>query len=117
MYMCREHYLFTLSALFENDKINSQKQGWYVAKILRGKRFYKGHRDIVDKASYHFKNASISLKMYLKSLKILDKASISLKNYSKIIEIFIKAPHFKTNASMSLEILSKSRVILVKFSY
>jgi hypothetical protein len=29
-----------------------------------------------EKASYHFKKASIPLKMYLKSLAILEKASI-----------------------------------------
>jgi hypothetical protein len=49
--------------------------------------FYKGHRDIVKKAS-------IPLKMSLKSLAILEKAVISLKKSSKIIKIFIKAPHF-----------------------
>jgi hypothetical protein len=41
--------------------------------------------------------ASIPLKMYLKSLTILEKtsqSSISLKMSSKIIEIFIKAPRF-----------------------
>jgi hypothetical protein len=38
--------------------------------------------------------ASISLKMYLKSIAILEKASISLKKFSKIIEIFTKASHF-----------------------
>jgi hypothetical protein len=37
-------------------------------KILRGNRFYKGHRDIAGKASHHFKKVSISLKMYLKNL-------------------------------------------------
>jgi hypothetical protein len=40
------------------------------------------------------KNASIPLKMYLKSLVILENASISLKKSSKIIKIFIKAPNF-----------------------
>jgi hypothetical protein len=55
---------------------------------------YKGHRDIAEKASHHFKKASIPLKMYLKILEILEKASISLKESSKIVKIFIKAPHF-----------------------
>jgi hypothetical protein len=63
-------------------------------KSLRGNRFYKGHRDIVKKASHHFKKDSIPLKMCIKSLAILEKASISLKKSSKIIKIFIKAPHF-----------------------
>jgi hypothetical protein len=35
--------------------------------------FYKGHRDIAEKASHYFQKASISLKMYLKSLTILEK--------------------------------------------
>jgi hypothetical protein len=55
-------------------------------KSLRGNRFYKRHRDIAEKASHHFKKASILLKMYLKSLNFSEK-------FSKIIEIFIKAPH------------------------
>jgi hypothetical protein len=63
-------------------------------KNLRGNRFYKGNRDIAEKASYHFKKAAVPLKMYLKSLAILEKTSISVKNYSIIIEIFIKAQHF-----------------------
>jgi hypothetical protein len=50
-----------------------------------GNRFYKGHSDIVEKASNHFEKASIPLKMYLKRLVILEKASISLKISSKII--------------------------------
>jgi hypothetical protein len=37
-------------------------------KSLRGNMFYKGHRDIAEKASHHFKKAPIPLKMYLKSL-------------------------------------------------
>jgi hypothetical protein len=49
------------------------------AKSLRGNWFYKGHRDIAGTASHHFKKASFSLKMYLKSLTIFEKASISLK--------------------------------------
>jgi hypothetical protein len=53
-------------------------------KSIRGNRFYKGHKEIAEKAS-------IPLKMYL---KILEKASISQKKSSKIIEVFIKAPHF-----------------------
>jgi hypothetical protein len=48
----------------------------------------------VEKVSHHFKNASIPLKMYLKSIEILEKDSISLKKPSKIIEIFKKALHF-----------------------
>jgi hypothetical protein len=42
----------------------------------------------------NFKNASIPLKMYLKSLTILVKASMSLKKSSELIEIFKKAPNF-----------------------
>jgi hypothetical protein len=33
-------------------------------KKLRGNRFYKGHKDIAEKASHHFRNASIPLKMH-----------------------------------------------------
>jgi hypothetical protein len=47
-------------------------------KSLRGNRFYKGHRDIEEKASQHFKKASIPLKMYLKSFAIPAKVSIFL---------------------------------------
>jgi hypothetical protein len=54
-----------------------QGRGGLGPKSLRGKMFYKSHRDIVEKASNPFK-----------------KASISLKKSSKIIEIFIKAPLF-----------------------
>jgi hypothetical protein len=55
-------------------------RGGLGSKSLRGNRFYKGHRDIAEKASHHFKKASIpKKKMYLKSLAILEKASISLK--------------------------------------
>jgi hypothetical protein len=64
------------------------------SQSLRCNRFYKGHREIAEKASYHFKKAYIPLKMLLKSLAIFEKASNSLKKSSKIIEIFIKAPHF-----------------------
>jgi hypothetical protein len=32
-------------------------------KSLRGNRIYKDYRDIAEKASHHFKNAAISLKM------------------------------------------------------
>jgi hypothetical protein len=60
-------------------------------KSLRGNMFYKGHIEIAEKASHHFKKAPISLTMYLKGLAILEKASIYLKKSSKIIEIFIKA--------------------------
>jgi hypothetical protein len=63
-------------------------------KSLRGNRFYKDHRDIAEKASHHFKKASIPLTMYLKCHEILEKTSIFLKKSSKIIDIFIKAPHF-----------------------
>jgi hypothetical protein len=61
---------------------------------LRGKRFYKGHKDVAEKTSHHFRIASIPLKMYLKSLTIIEKALISLNKSSKINEIFIKAPLF-----------------------
>jgi hypothetical protein len=40
-------------------------------KSFGGNRFYEGHRDISEKASHHFKNASIPLKVYLKSPAIL----------------------------------------------
>jgi hypothetical protein len=55
-------------------------------KSLRGKRFYKGHRDIAEKTSHHFKKASITLKMYLKSLAKLEKASISLKSLQNLLK-------------------------------
>jgi hypothetical protein len=69
-------------------------RGGLVPKNLRGNMFYKGHRDMAEKATQHFKKASIPLKIYLKTLAILEKASISLKKSSKVIKIFIKAPHF-----------------------
>jgi hypothetical protein len=47
------------------------------SKILRDNMFYKGHRDIVEKAS-------IPLKMYLKRLEVLEKVSISLKKSKNI---------------------------------
>jgi hypothetical protein len=47
-----------------------------------------------EKATHHFKKASILLKLHLKSLLILEKASISLKKSSERIEIFIKTSHF-----------------------
>jgi hypothetical protein len=58
-------------------------------KSLRGNRFYKDHKTIVEKSLYHFKTASIPLKMYLKRLEILEKDSISLEKSSKTIDIFI----------------------------
>jgi hypothetical protein len=66
-------------------------------KSLRDNRFYKGHRDIAEQASHHFKKASIPLKTlnYLNIFAILEKALISLKKSSKIIEIFIKAHNSK----------------------
>jgi hypothetical protein len=48
---------------------------------------------MAEKASHHFKNALISLKMYLKTLAILEKASISLKKSSTTVEIL----HFFEN--------------------
>jgi hypothetical protein len=53
-----------------------------------------GQKNNAERASYHFKKASIPLKMHSKSLAILKKAEISLNKSSKIIEILIKAPHF-----------------------
>jgi hypothetical protein len=52
-------------------------------KSLGGNRFYKGHRDIAEKASHDLKKASIPLIMYLKRLAILEKSSISLKSVQK----------------------------------
>jgi hypothetical protein len=69
-------------------------RGGLESKSHRSKRFYKGHRDIAEKASHHFKKALIPLTVYLKSFAILEKASISLKKSLKTIEIFIKAPYF-----------------------
>jgi hypothetical protein len=43
-------------------------------KSFRGNKFYKNHRVIAEKASHHFKKASIPLKMVLKSLTVLEKA-------------------------------------------
>jgi hypothetical protein len=83
-------------------------RGGLGSKSPCGNRFYKSHIDIAGIASHHFKKASISLKMYLKSLAILEKASISLKSLKKILEIFIKAPNFLTEAFVSLEMSSKS---------
>jgi hypothetical protein len=81
--------------LINHTKQNARGfRGGLEPKSLRGNRYYKDHKDIAEKASHHFKKASIPLKMYLKSLAILEKASISLKKSSKIIEIFIKARNF-----------------------
>jgi hypothetical protein len=62
---------------FNKNKIENsiRSRGGLGPKNLRGNNFYKDHRDIAEKASHHFKNASIPLKMYLKSLEILEKAS------------------------------------------
>jgi hypothetical protein len=68
-------------------KTNFKPQDWTGSKSLHGNMFYKGHRDIAEKAS-------IPLKIYSKSLAILEKATIFLKKSSEIIEIFIKAPNF-----------------------
>jgi hypothetical protein len=54
-----------------------QCRGGLGPKSLRGKMFYKSHRDILEKAANPFK-----------------KASLSLKKSSKIIEFFIKTPLF-----------------------
>jgi hypothetical protein len=61
---------------------------------LRSIMFYRGHRDMMEKASHHFKKNLYSIKNVFESLAILKKASISLKKSSIIIEIFIKAQHF-----------------------
>jgi hypothetical protein len=53
-------------------------------KSLRDYRFYKGNRDIAEKASQHFEKASIPLKMYLKSLAVLANVLISLKKSKNI---------------------------------
>jgi hypothetical protein len=58
-------------------------RGGLEPKSLRGNRFYKGHKDIAEKASYHFKKSSIPLKMCLKSLAVPEKFSISLKKIQK----------------------------------
>jgi hypothetical protein len=62
-------------------------------KSLLGNRFYKGHSDIAEKASQHFKKASIPLNMYLKSLPVLKKVSISLKKSKNILNLY-KSPTF-----------------------
>jgi hypothetical protein len=49
----------------------STPRGGLGPKYHRGNNFYKGPRHIAEKASHHYKNASIPLKMYLESLKIL----------------------------------------------
>jgi hypothetical protein len=68
---------------------------FWVVNILFWENFhYKGDRDVAEKTSHHFKEASCPLKMYLKSLAEIEKASICLKKFSKIVEIFIKAQHF-----------------------
>jgi hypothetical protein len=88
-----------------------------VKKSLCGNRFYKCHRDIAEKASHHCKEASIALKMNLKSLSILEKGLVPLKKSSKVIEIFLKAPLLYTETTISLEMSSKSLVMFIKFSY
>jgi hypothetical protein len=42
-------------------------------KSPRGNRFDKSYRDIAEKSSHYFKKASISMKMYLKSLNFSKK--------------------------------------------
>jgi hypothetical protein len=54
-------------------EIIAKGRGGLGPKNLGGNRFYKGHRNIAEIDSHHFKKASISLKMYLKSLAILKK--------------------------------------------
>jgi hypothetical protein len=63
------------------------QRGGLVPKSLRGNRFYKVHTDIAEKPSYHFKEASIPLKMYLKSLNFSEKV---VKNNLNLY----KTPHF-----------------------
>jgi hypothetical protein len=58
------------------------------------------HRDIEEKASHHFKKASLLLKNVFKKTQFSEESS-------KIIEIFIKA----------LEMSPKSLAILIKSSY
>jgi hypothetical protein len=48
--------------------LTRRTRGGLGPKSLRGNRFFKGHRDIAEKASHHFKKVSISLKLYLKCL-------------------------------------------------
>jgi predicted nucleic-acid-binding protein len=62
-------------------------------KNLHGNRFYKGHREIAEKASQHFEKASIPLKMYLKSFTVLEKVSISLKKSKNNLNLY-KSPTF-----------------------
>jgi hypothetical protein len=95
-------------------RIGTISRGGLGPKNLHDNRFNKDHRYLAEKTSHHFKNVSISLKMYLKNLAILEKASISLKKSSKIIEIFIKAPYYEIEASITLKMSSKSLVILEK---
>jgi formylmethanofuran dehydrogenase subunit E len=83
-------------------------------KCLHSNRFYKGHKEIAEKASHHLTKNLFSTKTVFKSLAILEKASISRKKSSKIFEIFIKGSHFLTEAYISLEMSSKSLFILIK---
>jgi hypothetical protein len=62
-----------------DKSVNVGTTGGLGLNSLRGKRFYKGHRDIVEKASHHFKIPQFQIKMHLKNLDILEKALISLK--------------------------------------
>jgi hypothetical protein len=86
--------IFSRSAGSAVGAFSSGLQGQTEVKEPPRQKVFKGHRDIAEIASHHFKKASIPIKMYLKSLAILEKASNYLKNSSKIIKIFIKALHF-----------------------
>jgi hypothetical protein len=76
-------FFFPLEAFFSLDCSVSWKyfqlttswkfRGGLGPKSLRGNSIYKSYRDMLEKATHHFKKASIPLKMYLKSLAILEK--------------------------------------------
>jgi hypothetical protein len=63
----------------QNAKWQMSRDGLGI-KNPRGNMFYKDHRDIAEKASQHFKKASISLKMYLKSLNFSEKVQKKIKS-------------------------------------
>jgi hypothetical protein len=60
--------------------IQRKVNGGLEPKSIRGNRLYKGHREIVEKASHHFKKASILLKIYLKKLASFNLFKKGLKN-------------------------------------
>jgi hypothetical protein len=83
-------------------------------KSIRVNRFYKGHREIAEITSHHFKKASIPLKTYLKNLAILEKGSISLKVFENSFVILNKNLHFSGNFFKKPRFVCKILILIKK---